>query len=93
MPGDLQTLLRVAAIVAVVAAVLAAAAQLDGEVPSKQGAEAVATDNARRAELARCRTITPEELEEDETCQAAWAENRRRFFALARDVGQARKEK
>lgn len=33
------------------------------------------------AELARCRTITPEQNAADDTCRRAWAENRRRFFA------------
>lgn len=33
------------------------------------------------AELERCKTITPE-MEPDATCERAWAENRRRFFAV-----------
>lgn len=33
------------------------------------------------AELARCRTITPEQNATDDTCRRAWAESRRRFFA------------
>jgi conjugative transfer region protein TrbK len=32
-------------------------------------------------ELARCRTITPEQNAADATCRRAWAESRRRFFA------------
>jgi conjugative transfer region protein TrbK len=32
-------------------------------------------------ELARCRTITPEQNAADDTCRRAWAESRRRFFA------------
>jgi conjugative transfer region protein TrbK len=32
-------------------------------------------------ELARCRTITPEQNASDDTCRRVWAESRRRFFA------------
>ena len=32
-------------------------------------------------ELARCRTVTPEQNAADDSCRRAWAENRRRFFA------------
>lgn len=32
-------------------------------------------------ELARCRTITPEQNAADDRCRRAWAESRRRFFA------------
>ena len=33
------------------------------------------------ADLARCRTITAEQLVADDTCRRVWRENRRRFFA------------
>ncbi|WP_299631933.1 putative entry exclusion protein TrbK-alt [uncultured Roseobacter sp.] len=46
---------------------------------------AVVPDDPLRATLQRCRTLTPEELETDTTCQAAWEENRRRFFGLTSD--------
>jgi conjugative transfer region protein TrbK len=39
-----------------------------------------AADDPLRAELARCRDLTPDDLATDTACQAAWAENRRRFF-------------
>ncbi|GFE66583.1 putative entry exclusion protein TrbK-alt [Litoreibacter roseus] len=42
----------------------------------------VVSDDPLRAMLQHCRTLTPEELETDTTCQAAWEENRRRFFGL-----------
>ena len=32
-------------------------------------------------ELARCRTITPEQNVSDDTCRRVWAESRHRFFA------------
>lgn len=38
-----------------------------------------------RKTLQRCRTLAPEALEVDAECQAAWAENRRRFFGGAPD--------
>jgi len=43
------------------------------------------TDDTLQAELVRCRTVTPEELETDTTCHAAWAEQRRRFLGLPGD--------
>jgi conjugative transfer region protein TrbK len=43
------------------------------------------TDDPLRRELARCRTLTPEQFETDTTCRAAWAENRRRFFGQPSD--------
>ncbi|WP_299507620.1 putative entry exclusion protein TrbK-alt [uncultured Roseobacter sp.] len=47
--------------------------------------EAVVSDDPLRATLQRCRTLAQEELETDTTCQAAWEENRRRFFGLTSD--------
>jgi conjugative transfer region protein TrbK len=35
-------------------------------------------------EIARCRTITPDETAALETCRRVWAENRRQFFGVAR---------
>jgi conjugative transfer region protein TrbK len=49
-----------------------------------QPASLVADDPLKR-ELQRCRTLTPEALEADTACQAAWAENRRRFFGVPSD--------
>jgi conjugative transfer region protein TrbK len=37
--------------------------------------------DALAAELARCRTISPEQNAADDSCRRAWAESRRRFFA------------
>lgn len=33
------------------------------------------------SELARCRTVTTDQLAADDTCRRIWAEGRRRFFA------------
>jgi conjugative transfer region protein TrbK len=35
-------------------------------------------------EIARCRTITPDETAALEICRRVWAENRRQFFGVAR---------
>lgn len=43
----------------------------------------VVADDPLKRELRRCRTLTPEALEADTDCQAAWAENRRRFFGVS----------
>ena len=83
MARDPQILLRVIAVIALIAAALAAAVQLDRESPSERSADTPPTGDPLRAELERCRTITPEDLATDTACQAAWAENRRRFFAPA----------
>jgi conjugative transfer region protein TrbK len=44
-----------------------------------------AADDPLRAELARCRDLTPDDLATDTACRAAWAENRRRFFGAPSD--------
>lgn len=60
---------------------LMAAIELQDAVMEERGAPVAATpDDPLRAELARCRTLTPEQIEADTACRAAWAENRRRFF-------------
>ncbi len=38
------------------------------------------SDDPLRSALQHCRTLTREALVADTECQAAWAENRRRFF-------------
>ena len=83
MARDPQILLRAVAVIALIAAALATAAQLDRESAPERSANARFTDDPLRVELERCRTITPEDLATDTACQAAWAENRRRFFAPA----------
>ena len=83
MARDPQILLRAVAVIALIAAALATAIQFDRENARERGANARLTDDPLRIELERCRTITPEDLATDTACQAAWAENRRRFFAPA----------
>jgi conjugative transfer region protein TrbK len=73
-------LLRVATLAFVAAAVALAVNQSwhDDEIGVVPAAVLV---DPLAAELARCRTITPEQNAIDDTCRRAWAENRRRFFA------------
>ena len=85
MARDPQILLRVIAVIALIAAALAAAVQLNRESPSERSVNTPLADDPLRAELERCRTITPEDLATDTTCQAAWTENRRRFFTPSSD--------
>ena len=46
-----------------------------------------AADNPLAAELARCRSIGTA-AQDDPSCEAAWAENRRRFFGGRPATGQ-----
>ena len=89
MARDPQILLRAAAVIALIAAALATAVQLDRESAPERSADTPPTNDPLRVELERCRTITPEDLATDTACQAAWTENRRRFFA---PVGDGREE-
>ena len=81
--GDAAGLLLRALTFAFVAAMIALAVhqsrrdspeQVDGP-PASVAVDPLAT------ELARCRTITPEQNASDDTCRRVWAESRRRFFA------------
>jgi conjugative transfer region protein TrbK len=82
--GDAAGLLLRALTLAFVAAMIALAVlhqsrrdspeQVDGP-PASVAVDPLAT------ELARCRTITPEQNVSDDTCRRVWAESRRRFFA------------
>jgi len=66
---------------------LMAAMELGKAVREDLAAPAMpAADDPLRAELARCRDLTPDDLSTDTACQAAWAENRRRFFSAPADA-------
>lgn len=68
---------------AVSAGVLVVAActiQLRGGEDASSPAKAEQTADVDRSELARCRTLTPDETASYQHCQQVWAENRRRFF-------------
>ena len=85
MACDPQILLRAAAVIALIAAALATAVQFDRESAPERNVADLSAGDPLRAELERCRTIRPEALAADTACQAAWAENRRRFFAPSSD--------
>ncbi|WP_051631324.1 putative entry exclusion protein TrbK-alt [Afifella pfennigii] len=61
--------------------VVMAAIELQDAITDERALPVAATpDEPLRAELARCRALTPDELVTDTACREAWAENRRRFF-------------
>ena len=82
-PRDVAGLLLRAATLAFVAAAIALAvnqSRRDNDENRDVPPAAVLVDPLA-TELARCRTITPEQNAADDTCRRAWAESRRRFFA------------
>lgn len=82
-----DTILRLIAIgMGGIAALMAAIELADSVTPPAARAPATRDEDPLRAQLMRCRTITPEDLATDAACQAAWAENRRRFFGSAGDT-------
>lgn len=74
-------LLRAATLALVAAAIALAVNQLRRDDNDNAVLTAAVLVDPLAAELARCRTITPEQNAADDTCRRAWAENRRRFFA------------
>lgn len=77
-----ETTLKGIAIAMGAIAALMAAMELQRALEEEGAAEpaAVVSDDPLRETLQRCRSLTPEALEADTECQAAWEENRRRFF-------------
>lgn len=78
---DVAGLLLRAATLALVAAAIALAVNQSPHDDENAVVPAAVLVDPLAAELARCRTITPEQNAADDTCRRAWAENRRRFFA------------
>jgi conjugative transfer region protein TrbK len=74
-------LLRAAAMAFVAAAIALAVNQLRHDDEPADVLPAAVLDDPLTVELARCRTITPEQNAADDSCRRAWAESRRRFFA------------
>lgn len=74
-------LLRAATLALVAAAIALAVNQSRHDDNDNAALPAAVLVDPLAAELARCRTITPEQNAADDTCRRAWAENRRRFFA------------
>lgn len=77
-----ETTLKAIAITSGAIAALMAAMELQRALEEERVSEpaALVSDDPLRETLLRCRTLSPEALEADIECQAAWEENRRRFF-------------
>lgn len=67
--------------------VAACTIQLRGGEETAAPSKAERTTDVDGSDLARCRTVTPEDATGYQHCQKVWAENRRRFFG--RKVGAA----
>lgn len=77
---DSAALVRMTAVALVLMAVAVALVQFqDDSSPTAVEPRPAAVDSLA-SELARCRTVTPEQLAADDTCRRVWAESRRRFF-------------
>ncbi|MDF0601642.1 putative entry exclusion protein TrbK-alt [Psychromarinibacter sp. C21-152] len=76
-------ILRLVAFGLAAIAALFAAVELANTVTPQAPLEPSAGDDPLQAELSRCRTMTPEDMNTDTTCRAAWAEQRRRFLGLS----------
>ena len=80
-----ETTLKGIAIAMGAIAALLAAMELQRALKEERAVEppTVGSDDPLREVLQRCRSLTPEALEADTECQAAWEENRRRFFGTS----------
>ncbi|MEM9765814.1 MAG: putative entry exclusion protein TrbK-alt [Pseudomonadota bacterium] len=80
-----ETTLKAVAIALGAIAALMAAMEFQRALEEERTGEpaAVVSDDPLRETLQRCRRLTPEALEADTECQAAWEENRRRFFGTS----------
>ena len=80
-----ETTLTAIAIALCAIAALVAAMELQRALEEERSAEpsAAVSDDPLRETLQRCRSLAPEALETDTACQAAWEENRRRFFGTS----------
>ena len=78
---------------AVSAGVLVVAActiQLRGGEDASSPPKAEPTADVDPSDLARCRTVTPDETASYQHCQQVWAENRRRFFGRKEGAAASR---
>ena len=82
MRSSSDQIIRLVAIALGGLAALFAAVELANTVTPETLAKPSASHDPLKAELSRCRTLTPEKLETDTMCRAAWAEHRRRFLGL-----------
>jgi conjugative transfer region protein TrbK len=73
-------LVRAAALALALAAIAIAIVQFRHDEDAHEVESRPVAADPLAADLARCRTVTPEQLAADDTCRRVWAENRRRFF-------------
>jgi conjugative transfer region protein TrbK len=82
-----QQWVRIAAVgFVVLAATLAVIHSRRGEDPGMIAPFEHEQVDALATELARCRTITPDDTAALDNCRRAWAENRKHFFAPAKST-------
>ena len=86
----LPAIARATGVALVAIAVIAAALHFHAQSSriGAQRAKAATAGDPLAAELRRCQLIA-EEAKDDPACEAAWAENRRRFFTYAPSPGRA----
>lgn len=85
-----RLIIQLSAIVGLLATVAMSIGSLrDVSVSSERASIATEQASLDGRELARCRTITAEQLPLDEACRRVWADNRRRFFSFDHEAGEA----
>ena len=89
-PLHLRAIARATGFALVAIAMIAAALLFHAQSPGlgTQRAKAATAADPLASELKRCELIA-EQAEDDPACEAAWAENRRRFFTYAPSPGRA----
>src|SRR6266852_3460363 len=83
--GRLDRLSIVAGVAVMVLVVAACAIKLRGDEEQASSASPASEDpNPLAAELARCRSVTPEQKDALEECRRVWAEQRRQFLGQSK---------
>ena len=93
-PLHLPAIARATGLALVAIAMIAAVLHFHGQSSRvrTQRAKAATAGDPLAAELKRCELIA-EEAKDDQACEAAWAQNRRRFFTYAPSPGNAAQSK
>src|SRR6266852_1362209 len=85
--GRLDRLSIVAGVAVMVLVVAACAIKLRGDEEQASSASPASEDpNPLAAELARCRSVTPEQKDALEECRRVWAEQRRQFLGQSKTL-------
>ena len=89
-PDPVRVIIQLSAIALLLATVALSVGSLrDMAIPSEHLLTAEQQASVDSHELARGRTINPEQRPLDEAYRPLWAENRRRFFGLDQEGGEA----